>query len=75
MIIHARRDVESISTYRTKASHRPCVIVLKVSDFPDRSPRGVLLALNATRMRRAHNLSECEILKILVFYVLGVEGE
>ena len=31
VIIHARRDVESISTSRTRTAHTPCVTVVKVS--------------------------------------------
>ena len=58
VIIHARRDVESISTHRTRTSHSSCVIVLKVSGFSGpRSARslsqGILEPYSV-----AHNLSK-----------------
>ena len=43
VIIHARRDVEFISTSRTRAAHSPCVTELKVSAGRT-EVRGVLLA-------------------------------
>ena len=70
VIIHARRDVESISTHRTRTSHNSCVIVLQVSGFPGpRSARslsqGILEPYSA-----AHNLRElacyCQVGQLVV---------
>ena len=62
VIIHARRDVETISTHRTRTSHNSCVIVLQVSGFSGpRSTRslsqGILEPYSV-----AHNLRQVDLL-------------
>ena len=51
VIIHARRDVESISTSRTRTIHTPCVTVVKVSGRTE--VRGVFLAGNTKAVFRS----------------------
>ena len=51
VIIHARRDVESISTSRTRTVHNPCVTDLKVSGRTE--VRGVFLAGNTKAVFRS----------------------
>ena len=54
VIIHARRDVESISTSRTRTAHTSCVTELKVSvSGRTREVRGVLLAGNTKAVFRS----------------------
>ena len=69
VIIHARRDVETISTHRTRTSHNSCVIVLQVSGFSGpRSARslsqGILEPYSA-----AHNLK-----KVACYCQVGKSG-
>ena len=62
VLMHARRDVETISTHRPRTSHNSCVIVLQVSGFSGpRSTRslsqGILEPYSV-----AHNLRQVDLL-------------